>query len=157
MAEQVNNDKELTKRKKYTIEFKMDVLEKLDRNKGNKAMTSRQTGVDRRIIGDWLTQRDKLMAQHFKRVKHRIVEGEREGFWPEMEEKLMEWFLNERANNRAVGAVHIKHKSISLINEEKENLSPGQVIKPFSASEGWLRNFLNRYDVIINIELDNMN
>ena len=76
------------KRQKYTIEFKCNVLKIWD-SCHNATSCERKTGLDRKIIGEWVKQREILENADKKRESHRIIQ-ERPCHWPELEQKLYE-------------------------------------------------------------------
>lgn len=54
--------KAINKRKPYTLEEKKKIIDMLTKNKNNRSMVERLTGVDRRMIGYWWRKRFEIEA-----------------------------------------------------------------------------------------------
>ena len=124
-------------RKSYTIRFKSHVLKKLEENDGNISQTSRDVGVDRRIIRRWLSQRDLIENSLGYRAVN-IVRGGKAKY-PELEDAIMHFIQDERKLGRSANGKMIKRKALTLF--PKLFPMPGA---SFKASKGWLRRMLLR-------------
>ena len=113
-----NEDKTIRKRRKYTVEFKCYIIKMYDNNGKNASLCERSTGIDRRLIGEWLLKREALETARKKREIHRVPIN-RQCEWPELENTLFEWISDQRSNNCAVSGTVIRQKALSIYEQER--------------------------------------
>ena len=99
--------------KSSTIRFKSHVLKTLEENNGNISQTSRDVGVDRKIIRCWLSQRNLIENSLRNRAVnisvHRNIRGGKAKY-PELEDYIMHFIQDERKLGRSVNGKMIKVK-----------------------------------------------
>uniref|UniRef100_A0A914VKT6 HTH psq-type domain-containing protein n=1 Tax=Plectus sambesii TaxID=2011161 RepID=A0A914VKT6_9BILA len=61
-----------------------------------------ELSIDRKQIGNWVRDEEKLLKMKNKRLKKRIKGGGKKPFYPEIEEKLLNYFMAKREKNHSV-------------------------------------------------------
>ena len=99
------------------------------------ASASREFGVDRKRIREWITQEAELNAfRKDGKSKSKAFERRRKEPQDEdMQELLFEWITELRSRNLRVSRVMIMRQAKTLSDEES-----------FQASTGWLNEFMTR-------------
>lgn len=118
------------KRKAYDASFKLKVIEYAERNNNREA--GRKFGVGESSVRDWRKRKDLLKEQAPKR--QRLLGGGRKAQAPSMEDALTVWINDQRSLHIRVTRSSIQRKALELYDGEEA----------FSASRGWLDNFLRR-------------
>ena len=139
-------------RKKTTLRLRLDALKYLDEEaNGNKSLTARKFGVDRRTIRYWRRQKDKLeQTREDKTVKirnRRQTLKERKPRYPEVDQKVLEVLKTERKKKLTMEGDDLKMEAIKSFQEleEKQGTSARDV---FKASDSWLKGFKARNNVL---------
>ena len=98
--------------------------------------------VHPRLISYWVKQKDDIAEISYKRRKTRVTKKIHAKF-PEIEQSLLEWFDQERAQNRCVSGPALKSKALQL----HRLLYPNDINQfSFQASDGWLGGWLDRFN-----------
>ena len=77
----------------------------------NASETCRVFDVDRRLILDWIKNKDKISSAKDKRNSWQVHHKKIEGWYPTMESELFVWIVAQRASNKAVSGLDIKHQA----------------------------------------------
>ena len=134
--------KNIKHRMKYSLEFKTDVIHEFEKLK-NKSVVGEKFNIDRRLVGEWVQNKDKILSTSFKRKRTRVKSKNEIGRFPEMETKLVEWFDNQRRQNLSVLSWQIKLQANTFFNEIYKN-TPN--LNTFQASDGWMAGWLRRHN-----------
>ena len=133
----------------YTVAFKINVLDWYHANGENKSHTSKQFGVDRKRIRDWLQSEDNLRAMPLAnrmRRKTFAQEGKSYGKRPPGSEQLDQAVLNWYKEQRAIGRVVYSR----LLRAKALELGPQCGLpETFKASAMWLQRWKKRHAVDI--------
>ncbi|CAF1075178.1 unnamed protein product [Brachionus calyciflorus] len=131
--------KKVTSKKVYYLDVKQNVLEYLEKN-DNQSEAGRVFNIHPRLISYWVKQKDDIKNVSYKRKKTRVTKKIQAKF-PEMEQRLSEWFDQEREKNKCVSGPALKSKALQLHSQiYSNNISQNG----FQASDGWLGGWLDR-------------
>ncbi len=114
----------------YDAKFKLNVITYAENHTNKKA--SKKFGVGESSVRDWRKRKDKLAQVPTK--ARQLPGGGRKAHAPEMEEELTAWIDNQRSNHLRVTRSSIQRKALELYSGDGD----------FSASQGWVENFLRR-------------
>ena len=126
-----------TKRKSYTIRFKNNALEVLNKNGGNVSLTARTLKVNRRQLQKWRNHGKLTDSANStdgageRRYQRRSVKLRAR--YASMEKLLMEWILTQRSEKNGVNMFQVIDQAKILSRDSN-----------FKASAGWFRRFLVR-------------
>ena len=125
------------KRRSYSMEFKRDVVKYAKQNSNNGA--AKKFKVDRKRVREWVQNEDKLLPLRGKRCR---LDGGRKVTDVELEEEVLNWIHERRANMLRVSRKLIMFKAKAIYNEKCGN---NEALKDgFIASNGWLVKFMHR-------------
>lgn len=121
------------KHKSYDIRYKLKAVEVA--KKKTIAAASREFGVDRKRIRDWLSHESELVQfkNEGKSKSKRLKGGGRKALDEDMEEVLFDWIVDLRRRNLRVSRAMIIRQAKTLSTDET-----------FKASIGWLNGFMTR-------------
>ena len=122
------------KRRSFDAAFKLKVVGYAELHSNRAA--ARHFGVDEKRVREWKKQKNALEALPQK--KRRLDGGGRKAALPGVEEELVIWIDEMRAENQQVRRSGIQQKALSIIAERGET-------SDFTASRGWLENFCKRH------------
>jgi transposase-like protein len=142
------------KRKQYSGQFKSKVLA-VATNVGNISATARFFGVDESNIRAWKKSRPHSIAQDddsaddstselatVRELAEQILESVRrksQVHFPEVEQKLLQWFTIQRTKENPVSLKMIREEALSIFAKTNKDTQ-----KLFRASTGWVYGFLSR-------------
>lgn len=124
-----------TSRKSYTAAYKLQIIEFAETN-GNRA-AERQFGVTESCVRAWRKAKDVLRIT--KRSK-KALRGAKPR-WTELEDRLEEWVLDQRAACRGISTVQIRLKAKTIAQEMD--------IPEFKGGPSWCFRFMNRKQLSI--------
>ena len=119
-----------TKRATYSAKFKLSVINFAESN--NNCAAARKYGVSEKLVRDWRKAREKLS----KMPKAKCADRGRACSWPNLEENLKKWILDQRQSGFIVTRNAIRLKAKTLAKAEK--------LTEFQASASWCTRFMNR-------------
>ncbi|KAK7100976.1 hypothetical protein V1264_016520 [Littorina saxatilis] len=127
--------------KSYTVAFKLSALDYFDNNaNGNVSQTASEFGVDRKRIREWRENRNTLLRhQAGKEKKKRKLHGGRDVRSEEVDEGVLEYLDQERAEGRVVRNKDLQRGALELAG--------GLDIDEFVASPMWLKRCKQRHAV----------
>ncbi|XP_061129331.1 activating transcription factor 7-interacting protein 1 isoform X2 [Syngnathus typhle] len=132
----VYKDPELAppKRHAYDAEFKLKTLSYAAKH-GNRA-AAREFKVNESMVRNWKKQEDNL-----SRVKktQKSFRGNK-ARWPQLEDKLEQWVVEQRSANRKVSTVSIRMKATTLAQEMN--------IDEFHGGPSWCFRFMKRRNLL---------
>jgi transposase-like protein len=133
----------MPKRQSYTVEFKLSAIEWHRENGDNVSKTSKEFGVDRKMIRNWLANEGELRAHNRgEGKKKRKLSSGGELACEEMDLAVLEFLVEERANGRVVSNLDLKRKALEIARDFRN-------MDEFKASDGWLRRWKKRNRVAI--------
>ena len=131
--------------RRYDLEFKEKILNYYyEHSNKNLSECERVFGIDRRIIANWLKLEDRIRNSTQKKSIFRIKNNINRAFYPEMENRLIQWILDKRESS-CISGISIRKRALDLFAEYYSDKPAVE----FKASNGWLCNFLTRNNLIL--------
>ena len=121
------------RKRSHEASFKLKVVEYAEKESNRAA--GRKYGVNEKQVREWRKKKQQLIALPPK--KKRLEGGGKKPLIPEIEEKLEEWIEHLRAGNLRVTRISIQRKAMEIFQSSDRS-------HDFTASRGWLENFLKR-------------
>lgn len=118
------------KRRSFDTALKLKVIEYAELHTNREA--GRKFSIGESCVREWRKNKDKLKEQTSKRL--RLIGGGRKAKAPSMEDALTTWIDDQRSAHIRVTRSGIQRRALELYQGDGE----------FSASRGWLENFLKR-------------
>lgn len=118
-------------RRSYTAGFKLEVITYAEENGGNMA-AQRKFGVSEKLVRDWRKQKDAL---HQTKKTTKAFRG-RTAYWPDLENQLENFVMEQRSSCRAVSTVQLRLKALEMSKTMK--------IQNFKANPSWCYRFMKR-------------
>lgn len=122
-------------RRSYTAGFKVEVLEFAEEN-GNMA-AQRKFGVNEKLVRDWRKQKDALKKTKKSQKAFRTHAPR----WPELEDRMEAFVLEQRSACRALNTVQLRLKAKAMAEEMK--------IEDFQGTVSWCFRFMKRKNLAI--------
>uniref|UniRef100_A0A8C4QJK3 HTH CENPB-type domain-containing protein n=1 Tax=Eptatretus burgeri TaxID=7764 RepID=A0A8C4QJK3_EPTBU len=122
-------------RRSFTAAFKLSICRSAEEFGNREA--GRRFGVDESIVRRWRTS--KTMIEKMPRKK-KALRG-RPAKWPQLEEHLIAWVREKRAEGHAISTLALRLKARSFAKEDD--------IGDFTASPSWAYRFIARHDVSV--------
>ncbi len=122
------------KKRSYDVSFKLEVVDFAEQNTNRGA--SRQFGIDEKSVRSWRKFKSELAT--LPNGKKRRSGGGKKPKLPDMEAVLVEWVKGEHAQGIKVTRGDIQRKALMLSSS-----------KNFTASNGWLDNFIRRNSITL--------
>lgn len=117
-------------RKSYTAKFKLSAVEYATEH-GNRA-AGRRFDVTEKMIRTWRQSSTKLQAMKSGKKADRGKKAR----WPELEDRLVKWALEQRAEGRALSTVQLRLKA--------RTLASGMGAADFVGGPSWCYRFMRR-------------
>lgn len=121
-------------RRSYTAGFKVEVLEFAEEN-GNMA-AQRKFGVNEKLVRDWRKQKDALKKTKKSQKAFRTHAPR----WPELEDRMEAFVLEQRSACRALNTVQLRLKAKAMAEEMKID---------FQGTVSWCFRFMKRKNLAI--------
>ena len=127
-------------RASYTVDFKLSVVEWVQSNGKSVRAASKQFGVDRKCIREWLKERDVLgSARVLHGPQKRKLHGGRCPLSQELDRLVLSFILESRKLGREVSDLELKNKALQL--------SQLLGLPDFKASPSWLKGWKHRNNI----------
>ena len=123
------------KRHAYDADFKLKAVAHAVEH-GNRA-AAREFNINESMVQKWRKQADEL--RQVKKTK-KSFRGNK-ARWPQLEDKLEQWVIEQRAATRAVSTVTIRMKATALAREMN--------INEFQGGPSWCFRFMRRRNLSI--------
>lgn len=124
----------------FTFKRKLEVLDLFHNLNDNASETERQTGIDRRTIGRWAGQEDKIRV-HGGKAKRIKLPRETTARYPQLEQQFIEWIMEIRINKkRPLNIKDLRDHAKAIVSADPE---PNKYDN-FVVSNSWVRNFMRR-------------
>lgn len=123
-------------RRSYTAGFKLQVIEYAEENGGNLA-AQRKFGVHEKNIRSWRKQKDALRQTKKSQKAFR----RHAPHWPDLEDKLETFVMEQRAACRALNTVQLRLKAVAMAEEMN--------ITNFQGTVSWCFRFMKRKNLAI--------
>lgn len=117
-------------RKSYTAQFKLKAIA-YAKEHGNRA-TEREFGISEKLVRDWRKSKETLMTMSRKKKANRGLKAR----WPELEERLMKFVIEQRLQGRGMSTVQVRLKAIDIAKELN--------IDEFKGGASWCYRFMVR-------------
>nr|XP_057936246.1 uncharacterized protein zgc:113149 isoform X4 [Doryrhamphus excisus] len=126
----MNTNKMATKRKSYCADYKLQVVKYAAEN--GKRAAGRRFGVSEKLVRDW--QKAELFLTTMKKTKkaNRGLKAR----WPQLEERVHRWVLEQRATGRILSTVELRLHALVVAKEMN--------INDFSGGPSWCYRFMHR-------------
>lgn len=129
-------------KKRLNIQQKIEILTKLDKGTSGSAL-AKEYGVVESTISYIKSKKSEILSAATNQKENRTKKNVREAKFPELEEKLYTWFLDQRARNCPINSLILKAKAKDLF----EKVYPDRDLDTFRASEGWFHKFKQRVGI----------
>ena len=126
------------KKRCFDTAFKLEVVECAEKTSNRGA--GRIFSVDDKMVRDWRKHKAELIS--LPATRKRLGRGGRKPAFPEMEDSLMVWIAAQKAMDYKVSRDDVQKKAMQL-SQGCGNAAG------FTASRGWLDNFLRRKDIYL--------
>lgn len=123
------------KRHAYEADFKLRAISYAEEN-GNRA-AARQFGINESMVRKWRKQKDDL--KQVKKTK-RSFRGNK-ARWPQLEDKIEQWVIEQRTAGRSVSTVSIRLKATAVARDMQ--------INDFRGGHSWCFCFMKRHNLSI--------
>lgn len=130
------------KQVRLNLKQKIEMLKKLD-NGVRGSRLAIEYGVTKQAISKIKKNRQTILAAAVDNFEHAQTKTLHKAEYPEVESKLYEWFLNQRARNCTVTGPVFKARAKFLF----EKMYPEKGVNSFNASDGWLTKFKKRHGI----------
>lgn len=129
------------KRIKNTLNLqqKIEILAKLDKGILGRVLAT-EYGVSESTISYIKSKKSEIISAGSNKEQNLRKKNLRKPEYPEMEEKLYAWFLDQRARNCPINSLILKVKAKDLFAK----LYPNRNVEAFHASDGWFHKFKKR-------------
>ena len=133
-------------RRSYTIAFKRAAVKHFEMT-NSKNKTANNLQVPRQCLIAWVKQSEELFSRDRPLSRRKVckLDKKRKPLNIESEERLYEWFLEQREKGHVISPRDLQNKMREFINEYYKEDPP-----KFNASYGWLQRFLNRNNLVNN-------
>lgn len=127
-------------RASYTVDFKLSVVEWVQSNGKSVRAASKQFGVDRKCIREWLKEKEVLgSARVLHGPQKRKLHGGRCPLSQELDRLVLSFILESRKLGREVSDLELKNKALQL--------SQLLGLPDFKASPSWLKGWKHRNNI----------
>ena len=126
-----------SKRHSYSASFKLQVVNQAEEH-GNRA-AARDFDVNESMVRKWKQQKESLSLAKWSKLSFRS----RKAMWPQLEEQLEEWILQQKKESRSVSTMSIRLKAKSLADEMK--------ISSFQGGPSWCFQFMKRHNLSVTV------
>jgi hypothetical protein len=128
-------DRSTSRRKSYTAQFKLEVVE-VAKEKGNRE-AGRLFSVGESSVREWRKAEIALKCLHSRKRAMRF----RRCLWPTIERKLLDWVFSERAKGMKISTVRVL--------QESKRIAQNDNIKDFGAYPSWVFGFMKRNNLSV--------
>jgi hypothetical protein len=129
------------KRRTYTIEKKMEVVNFAKQHGRNRA--ANHFNLNGSMVGRWIKASVNWTTE--KSSKRKKIGSGRKALFPEAERVLYEWIIEQRKQGLAVTYALIQNKMKEILSEPSMIARYHNSINDFKVSLFWLKLFLKRY------------
>lgn len=130
------------KKKRLSLEQKVDILKKID-----KGVRANRLAIDFGVSESAISQIKKQKLEIYAAVSHSYQEVKKKTLhkaeYHDLETKLYEWFLEQRAQNKPVTGIEIKATALKMFPK----IYPDKKSTDFNASDGWFTKFKRRHGI----------
>lgn len=124
------------------IQQKIEILTKLDKGTLGSVL-AKEYGVAESTISYIKSKKSEILSAATNQNANRQKKNLRKPEYPELEEKLYTWFLDQRARNCPLNSLLLKAKAKDLF----EKMYPDRDLDSFRASDGWFHKFKHRFGI----------
>ena len=125
-----------SKRQSYSIEFKLKVLQEVDKNRKKKDICE-EFGIAKSTLSTFIKDRDKLQDLNDVAPTRKRT---RTALHSDVDEAVLIWFKQTLAMNVPINGPLLKSKANALAEELG--------INDWEASDGWLHRFKHRHGMV---------
>lgn len=118
------------KRKSYSADYKLQIVKYAAEN-GNRA-AERKFGVSEKLVRDWRKTEVTLTQMKKTKKANRGLKAR----WPELEERVHRWVLEQRAAGRGLSTVQLRLHAMVVAKEMN--------INDFAGGPSWCYRFMQR-------------
>jgi hypothetical protein len=132
-------------RESYSIEQKISMVTYTIQYGRNEA--ARHFKLDSTMVGRCVKASESWTAETKDSCK-RVGSG-RKAFYPEAEERLHNWVMEQRKKGLAVTSITLRISMFEILDRQEMIALYGDSIKEFKATAGWLNAFMKRHKLAI--------
>lgn len=131
-----------SKQNRLNLKQKVDILNKIDKGVQLNRIAA-DYGVSKQAISKIKKKRNEILKVITNSFENSNKKTLHKSEYPELEDKVFEWFFKQRERNCTINGQIIKEKALS----EFQRMYPDKEINSFNASNGWLQKFRKRYGI----------
>ena len=126
--------------KRYTIEFKLAVVDWVKHHGSSYRAASKQFGVDRKMVRQWINSQSDFKEAILKHGPRRCrIQGGRPPLSEELDKKVLQYLVEERLKGSSVSDKELQDKAVEI--------SESLCIENFKGTTQWLRRWKKRQNV----------
>ena len=130
-------------RTSYSFEEKLIVVKCAQEHGRN--VTAKHFNLNAPIVGRWIKQSDKWEEENKK--KKRAGAPGRKAFYPEAENLLYSWIIEQRKKGLAVNYISIRLQMVKILKEPSIQILYPAGEYEFQGNLSWINCFMKRYDL----------
>jgi hypothetical protein len=132
-------------RNSYSVEQKKEVVLHAKEHGRNEA--ARYFNLDKSMVGRWVNA-SVCWTTEVNEKSRRVGSG-RKAFFPEAEEKLYTWIIEQRKQGLAVTYGTIRNRMFEILKEPELLVLYGDLMEEFKTSQRWIVGFMKRYKLAL--------
>lgn len=101
----------------------------------NNLKAERNFGVNEKLVRDWRKSKDSLLEMNQTKKVERCLKAR----WPELEVKVQQWIINQRAEGHGLSKIQVRLKAQALARELG--------LEGFAGTSSWCQRFLKRHQL----------
>ena len=134
----------VSERTSYSIEEKLIVVNYAQENGRNAA--ARHFNLNAPMVGRWIRQSSEWEKEN-KKKKH--VGSGRKAFYPEAEDKLYNWIIEQRKKGLAVNYTSVRLQMYKIFKEPVIQVLYPTGEHEFQGTLTWIQSFMKRYNLLL--------
>jgi Tc5 transposase DNA-binding domain len=133
----------IRQRTSYSLEEKLTVVKYAQENGRN--IAAKHFNLDAPMIGRWIKQSNKWEEENKK--KKRVGAPGRKAFYPEAEDLLYSWIIEQRRKGLAVNYISARLQMCKILKEPAIQVLYPAGEHEFQGSLSWINSFMNRFNL----------
>ncbi|CAF1029052.1 unnamed protein product, partial [Brachionus calyciflorus] len=101
---------------------------KIAKESKNINKSSRETGIDRRLISRWLKKEDSIKNTRNKQSRVCANTGQEKSFSSSMENELYDWICEKRLSGSCLSTISIKTKAMEIFKNVYRNIHEETIV-----------------------------
>nr|XP_058951364.1 uncharacterized protein LOC131778898 [Pocillopora verrucosa] len=107
-----------TRRHSYDLNFKLKIVEEAESGKNNREI-AREYGISESMVRKWQNQLHMLFNGELKMTAKRASMGRYKPKYPKLDQRLADWFSDQRSQGLSVNSVMLRLKAKELSSDSE--------------------------------------